>query len=302
LQIGIPRALLYYWYGNTWHDFYKQCGATVVVSKPTERRTIAAGAEAGIEELCLPMKIFLGHLLELDEKVERVVVPHLIRVEKTAYVCPKFMGLPDIVAHALPHLREKMLVLKVGPIVTDMMQCLTKSVHSLGWSSPAKLENSLTPAQQMMKEYLLAATGRQLTFGLLGHPYCLYDSCFNLGLLDYLAQKDVRIVTPEMTPPFFNGVGSGKLSKDLFWTLGKSQFDALDWMLSSSEPAVDGFIQVLPFACGPEAIVGDLLERKIKDAQKPLLKLYFEEHSGEAGFITRLEAFIDLVTYRRKAC
>jgi predicted nucleotide-binding protein (sugar kinase/HSP70/actin superfamily) len=68
-----------------------------------------------------------------------------------------------------------------------------------------------------------------------------------------------------------------------------------------AEP-VDGFIQVTPFACGPDAIVGDLLERRIKQAGKPLLKLNFEEHSGEAGIITRLEAFLDLIKFRSRVC
>jgi predicted nucleotide-binding protein (sugar kinase/HSP70/actin superfamily) len=44
------------------------------------------------------------------------------------------------------------------------------------------------------------------------------------------------------------------------------------------------------------------LERRIREAGKPFLRLYFEEHSGEAGLITRLEAFTDLLKYRSRAC
>ncbi len=304
MRIGIPRALLYYWYGNTWQNFFRECGLQVVVSSPTEQRTIRNGAEAGIEELCLPVKIFLGHLLELAGKVDRLFIPHLVRVEKSAYLCPKFMGLPDIVAHALPELRQKMLVVKVGPTVFDMAECLETTAQRQGWKHSAgfRQRSDLTPALQIIAEYTANPSNRGLTFGLLGHPYCLYDSCFNFGLLDYLSRQGIQVLTPEMTPPFLKGVGSGKLTKDLFWTMGRTQFDALDWMLGDTSPGVDGFIQVASFACGPEAIVGDLLERKIKAAQKPLLKLNFEEQSGEVGFITRLEAFIDLVSYRSKVC
>ena len=39
--------------------------------------------------------------------------------------------------------------------------------------------------------------------------------------------------------------------------------------------------------------------RKAKEAGKPLLSLTIDEHTGEAGFITRLEAFIDML-YRKK--
>ena len=97
-------------------------------------------------------------------------------------------------------------------------------------------------------------------------------------------------------------MGAAKLEKKLFWTVGKLQFDALEWMLNGLAEPVDGFIQVVPFACGTEAIIGDLIERRLKEAGKPMLRLNFEEHSGEAGLITRVEAFLDLIKYRRLAC
>ena len=43
----------------------------------------------------------------------------------------------------------------------------------------------------------------------------------------------------------------------------------------------------------------DRITRKAKEAGKPLLSLTIDEHTGEAGFITRLEAFIDML-YRKK--
>ena len=39
--------------------------------------------------------------------------------------------------------------------------------------------------------------------------------------------------------------------------------------------------------------------RKSKELNKPMLSLTIDEHTGEAGFITRLEAFIDML-YRKK--
>jgi predicted nucleotide-binding protein (sugar kinase/HSP70/actin superfamily) len=305
LKIGIPRALLYYWYGSLWADYLTQCGIEVVISAPTKRETISAGAEVGVDELCLPMKIFLGHLRQLAGTVDRILIPHLIKVEKDAYICPKFMGLPDIAAHALPELRSQLLVLRVGPDELDMVQCLRSTMAKLGVKGPRHFcGTEITPAQQLIEglRHFPDDDSAGITFGLLGHPYCLYDSCFNLNLLEKLVLERVRFLTPDQTPAGYHGVGSGKLAKDLFWTIGRSQFDALEWMLNSSQPRVDGFIQVVPFACGPEAIVGDMLERRIKEARKPMLKLYFEEHSGEAGMTTRLEAFLDLIRYRSRAC
>lgn len=311
MKIGIPKALLYFWYGYTWRSFWEQCGADVVVSPDTDREILLSGAAVGLDELCLPVKIFLGHVRYLATMVDWVLIPHLVKVERDAYLCPKFMGLPDLVTHALPELREKCLVVTVGPRRTDLLQCLRQAALKIGLTNPEiprkmmiDLDHSF-PARRELGKYgfeLRDGNDHGFRIGLLGHPYCLYDSGFNLNLLKKLHDYQVDVITSEMMPIEYHNRGAAKLNKDLFWTMGRFQFDALEWMLYGDGRRIDGIIQVAPFACGPEALIGDLLERRIKKAQLPLLKLYFEEHSGEAGMITRLEAFLDLINYRSCVC
>lgn len=309
MKIGIPRALLYYWYGSLWERFWHDCGWEVATSPPTDHRIMKLGIEVAIDELCLPVKVFLGHVRYLAPKVERILIPHLIKVERDAYLCPKFMGLPDLVRHTLPDLKPQLQIVRVGPKQVDMAESLIRlaSAHEVAKSLLNKAKKGLrqpleSPGLKAAKAFLgrnSTENGFGLTIGVLGHPYCLYDACLNLNSLQRLDNL-AALVTPEMLPFHYQGVGSGKLPKKLFWTMGKLQFDAVEWMLN--EVKVDGFVQLVTFACGPEAIVGDLLERRIREAGKPFLRLYFEEHSGEAGLITRLEAFTDLLKYRRRAC
>jgi predicted nucleotide-binding protein (sugar kinase/HSP70/actin superfamily) len=320
LKIGIPRALLYYWYGSIWEQFWHDCGYEVITSPATNHRIMKTGVESALDELCLPMKIFLGHVRILAPDVDWIMIPHLIKVQRDAFICPKFMGLPDIVRHALPDLHEKLLTVQVGPRQVDMLASLQRSMRQT--SQPLKMSkndwrnlkshyiNMLNlPSLQIIEACRCQGKNSDfsgLGIGLLGHPYCLYDACLNLNLLQFLTDQGAYFLTPEMIPVNFKGVGSAKLSKKLFWTTGEMQFDALEWMLHSSaslcETEIDGFIQIAPFACGPEAIVSDMLERRIKEVKKPYLKIYYEEHSGEAGVITRLEAFLDLIKYRHIAC
>ncbi len=309
MKIGIPRALLYYWYGSLWERFWNDCGWEVETSPPTDHRIMKSGIDVAIDELCLPVKVFLGHVRYLAPRVERILVPHLIKVERDAYLCPKFMGLPDLVRHTLPDLKPQLQIVRVGPRQVDMVENLVKiaSAHGVAKSLLNKARKGMRqplefPGLKGGKAFLSRNSeevGSGLTIGVLGHPYCLYDAGLNLNTLRRL-DKLAALVTPEMLPPHYQGVGSGKLPKKLFWTMGKLQFDAVEWMLT--EVKVDGFVQLVTFACGPEAIVGDLLERRIREAGIPFLRLYFEEHSGEAGLITRLEAFTDLLNYRRRVC
>ncbi len=309
MKIGIPRGLLYYWYGHLWEEFWQECGCETVVSASTDHQIMLSGIKVALDELCLPMKIFIGHIKWLAPVTDLIMIPHLIKIEKDAYICPKFMGLPDLVRHTLPALRNQFLVVKVGPKNIDMIQCLRSAASRKGIKTPSKnnlvdssKQTGNSPALTICNTYRNSLPGNEstLTIGLLGHPYCLYDAGFNLNFLQILTENQINFLTPEMIPPEFQGVGSGKLNKKMFWTLGRSQLDSLDWMLRDSGVKVDGFIHLTPFACGLEAIIGDMMERRIKAAGKPFLRLNLEEHSGEAGIITRLEAFISLLQYRER--
>ena len=63
---------------------------------------------------------------------------------------------------------------------------------------------------------------------------------------------------------------------------------------------MDGIIQLAPFTCMPEIIAMPILSTISTDFSIPVLHLIIDEHSGEAGIHTRLEAFIDLLKYRPK--
>ena len=43
------------------------------------------------------------------------------------------------------------------------------------------------------------------------------------------------------------------------------------------------------------------ITRKAKKFNKPLLNLTIDEQTGEAGFITRLEAFVDMLFRKKRA-
>ena len=62
----------------------------------------------------------------------------------------------------------------------------------------------------------------------------------------------------------------------------------------------DGVIHLLPFTCMPEIVAQSILPTVEKDKNIPILKLVLDEMTGEAGYQTRLEAFVDLLRKRRE--
>jgi len=58
---------------------------------------------------------------------------------------------------------------------------------------------------------------------------------------------------------------------------------------------ITGVIEISSFACGCDAVLKEFVEKEFKSRKIPFLYLIIDEHAGEAGFQTRLEAFIDTI-------
>jgi predicted nucleotide-binding protein (sugar kinase/HSP70/actin superfamily) len=66
-----------------------------------------------------------------------------------------------------------------------------------------------------------------------------------------------------------------------------------------AENGYDGVIQIYPLSCMPEIVAESILPAVERDLDIPILTLIIDEMTGEAGYMTRVEAFLDLL-YRRR--
>ena len=91
--------------------------------------------------------------------------------------------------------------------------------------------------------------------------------------------------------------GMSALNSTLYWANQYEMTGCAGHYLQDDK--IDGIITLTAFGCGPDSLMLEDIRRKAKNYNKPLLNLTIEEHTGEAGFITRLEAFCDML-YRNK--
>ena len=82
-------------------------------------------------------------------------------------------------------------------------------------------------------------------------------------------------------------------SKVMPWLINREITGAL--MLLRQK--VDGIVMISAYPCGPDALVNDMLVRKIKDV--PVLQLTLDAQNGTAGVETRLESFMDIIQYQK---
>ncbi len=80
--------------------------------------------------------------------------------------------------------------------------------------------------------------------------------------------------------------------------IGGDALECISDVLYAKERNVDGLIHVSPFTCMPEIMSQNIFPKMREDTSLPILSLIMDEQTGRAGYITRLEAFVDLM--RRK--
>ncbi|MGI6487979.1 MAG: hypothetical protein GX964_04590 [Syntrophomonadaceae bacterium] len=343
--IGIPRGLFFYYYYPLWRTFFEKLGVQVVVSAPTNRRIVDQGLLTAVNEACLPVKVYYGHVLDLCHRgVDYIFAPRLVSVEYRGYICPKFMGIPDMLRAQIPDL-PPLIDIKVD-LSRDERQ-LERDVFELGklfGSDRYKVKAAWAAGQQELEEFRrIAAVGfplnqavtiwerageapmasgdktrlnpggenirtggeaseatprsSDLTIGVLGHGYSLCDAMVSMGLVRKLQELGARVVTAEMLKTDEVEAYASTLPKRMFWTLGKKNIGSALWM--DEEPAVDGIIYLACFGCGPDSLVGEIIARRVVNT--PFMMMIVDEHTGEAGVVTRLEAFYDMVARRKNA-
>ena len=100
--IGIPKAMLYYTYFPFWYGFFNELGITIILSDNTTKKTITDGASLVVTETCLPIKVYVGHVLNLISKnVKNIFVPSIQSIAPKIYNCSKIRGLPDLIRNVV---------------------------------------------------------------------------------------------------------------------------------------------------------------------------------------------------------
>ena len=90
MKIGIPKALLFYYYYPLWKVFFEELGFEVIISQNTTKELIDKGIKVSVPEICVPIKIFNGHVLELlDSNVDYIFIPRMMNIRKGEFFCPR---------------------------------------------------------------------------------------------------------------------------------------------------------------------------------------------------------------------
>jgi predicted nucleotide-binding protein (sugar kinase/HSP70/actin superfamily) len=315
-RIGIPRALLYYKYYPFFKTFLEGFGFEVLVSPATNEEILQKGVSLCMDEACLPVKVFCGHVAWLKDKVDYVFIYRIASVEKKDFLCSKFWGLTDIARNIFPGCSWLLLNINCNKNPFFL------SLFSFGLrfsKNPFKVLKIIREANKKQAEFLRLTEDKKLNvleaieqieqakpakkeslsyktkIAILSHPYNLYDCFINQGILEKLKDMGVEIFTYEMIPKK-RLLKECQTFRNIYWTYDREIAGATSFFIKEG---IDSIIFIVSFPCGPDSTVIDYLIRKFKD-KVPLLNIVIDEHRQDTGLLTRLESFVDIVRMRKK--
>jgi len=82
--------------------------------------------------------------------------------------------------------------------------------------------------------------------------------------------------------------------------IGGDSLECVSDVVYAQERGKDGIIHLSPFTCMPEIMSQNIFPAMREDCDIPILALIMDEQTGRAGYITRIEAFVDLMRRRKR--
>lgn len=297
LKIGIPKALLFYKYGDLWTAFFEELGCDIVISPNTNREILDYGNKFSVDEACLSIKIYMGHVYYLLDKCDYILIPRIICLKKNEKLCTNFSALYDLVRNTF----DKNIIhynIDIGKHEDEFYAFTTMGLE-LGLPyrkivkayKVAKEKQKLKMDRRISKQKALIASSNNLKILLAGHPYNLYDDFIGKTIIQLLEENHIDIIYSDLYDQKYLKSEVEKISKRNYWTYNREIIGAI----SHYQDSVDGIIIITTFPCGPDSLSNEMILRNVKI---PITNLIIDDASGDAGLITRIESFIDILEER----
>jgi predicted CoA-substrate-specific enzyme activase len=317
--IGIPRVLFFHELYPLWKAFFTELGFKVVTSDETNRHIIRQGVENIVEEPCLPIKLAHGHMLNLLEKDPDIIfmpvqstMEKLSPVFKKSWNCPLTQSLPFIIMSS-NRIKEAMKrpdgseVTVLRPVMHPdrgrawQRKRLKWVAKQAGVTDGERVGKAIDTAfaaidefndwqERRGKEVLDALGPEDRAIVVIGRAYNTYDEAMTLNLPEKLRDLNVLAIPLDFLPLASVAEEVNRTHQNMYWKSGQKIL--CGGHIVAHDPRLFA-LYVTNFACGPDSYMLKFFSKETEG--KPFLTIEIDEHSADAGIITRCEAFIDTI-------
>ncbi|HDR00053.1 MAG TPA: hypothetical protein ENN51_07215, partial [candidate division WOR-3 bacterium] len=251
MRVGLPRGLLYFRYGQFWRSFLAGLGVEVVLSRPTDKILLKAGLEQVSSEVCLPVKIVVGHILDLKGRVDAIFLPRLVSLEDRLHACPKMIGIVDIARMLLGG--ETRLI---TPTVTREMLWPHFRAGMEITGSPVRAWRALAAARPHLDHDpgMPDLSGTKKNIALIGHFYNVDDSYVGRPVVRAFEERGYRVRLKDELPLRVLRSRAG-FASSIRWVYERELYNAFRFYFDK----VDGVCVLVSMGCGPDSLVAELM-------------------------------------------
>jgi predicted CoA-substrate-specific enzyme activase len=306
-EIGIPKILYFHEMFPFWKAFFTELGYRVVLSEATHKELIRKGVENVVSETCFPIKVSHGHVLNLLEKgVKRIFLPSIVNLKPVhpeipnTSACPYAQSFPYTIPSSIDFRKSDVKIFQPILHFSFGREYLEKELIQFGESlhqGPKRVKKALEKAERFQalfyqsllnrgKEVLDQVGPNDKVMVIVGRPYNSCDSGVNLEIPRKLRDLGVLPMPMDFLP--LESVAPSEEIKEMYWRYGQRILAA--GRIIREDPRLYA-VYITNFGCGPDSFIGHFYRNLSKG--KPYLQLEIDEHSADAGAITRCEAFLD---------
>jgi predicted nucleotide-binding protein (sugar kinase/HSP70/actin superfamily) len=151
-----------------------------------------------------------------------------------------------------------------------------------------------------------------LSIGLVGDIYTMLEPYANQQIEELLLSKNICVYKemavstwlPNILLPWRKKTYKERLLTIAFPYLNDSVggfgLETVAVTRAYSQQDLDGVIQLFPMGCMPEIVARSALGKISSDEDLPFLSITLDQHESGTGFLTRIEAFLELVEARKE--
>jgi len=312
--VTLVNALTNYTFQPLWEHFFSQLGYQVKNTGQTDSKVKKESTNIASADFCFPVKVVLGHLVKAltNQPADHLVfLPYLIADKASmttthSYYCPYVESSASIVKSTLSrsgvsthNLLSPVIDFRDNPRdiaeiiyqhIKDRMKVKKKDVLAAFKQAHAYWRTQQNQLEQLGTQFLESMQDSdQPIFILVGRPYNLHDNGVILGLPEKIAARGFPVIPVDMLQ-LDPSVLAEQNYYNVFWKYGQRIIAAIK--------TAARYRNVFPiyfsnFNCGPDSFLLTFAEEELKG--KPMLILELDEHDSDGGYLTRVEAFIDVV-------
>ncbi len=230
-RVGIARAGLFFDLYPFWSAFFRELGAEVVLSPPTDDEILEKGKRDLEAEMCYPLEVLVGHygkLAELD--LNYIFVPEVVDMEPLpwapdwprGFTCSLMQTVKGIVSNSLKVPQNKMLYAQLnyrgGPErIRNQLETTARKVMGADFSRE-KLKAAVDggyQAQEQFRRSMMAesinvmAELKSYSDGIaavfLGRPYTVFDDFVSKESLRHARERGIVAIPQEFLLEYLRG-------------------------------------------------------------------------------------------------